>query len=126
PVAQGEAMNPRETRGLPILAEVPRLATMLDRLGAADAALLDAVAALADLLDEGTVEGVTGVGVEHWLAAVGTQTRMDRRLLLRACRLMRRLPMLAAAVREHRISFAQLRGLTIGLRNAKRALDEDL
>ncbi len=71
-------------------------------------------------------EQTTGVGVEHWLAAVATQTRMDRGLLLRACRLLRRLPSLATAVRHHRISFAQLRGRTIGLRSARKELDTQL
>ncbi|MFA9430025.1 hypothetical protein [Egicoccus sp. AB-alg2] len=112
--------------GLPVLAELPQLAGVLQRLQAADGALLDAVAGLADLLANDTVERTTGVGIEHWLATIGVQTRMDRRLLLRACRLLRRLPSLHAAVRGHRISFAQLRGLTIGLRNARRELDQQL
>ncbi|MFA9430174.1 hypothetical protein [Egicoccus sp. AB-alg2] len=112
--------------GLPVLAELPQLAGVLQRLKAADGALLDAVAGLADLLGDDAVERTTGVGIEHWLAAIGAQTRMDRRLLVRAGRLLRRLPSLHAAVRAHRISFAQLRGLTIGLRTARRELDHQL
>jgi hypothetical protein len=57
---------------------------------------------------------------------VASQTRMDRRLLLRACRLLRRLPTLDAAVRDHRISFAQLRGLTIGLRSVGAEADGEI
>lgn len=108
---------------LPVLAELPTLAGVLERLQVADHALLDAVAGLVDLLADDAVERTTGVGVEHWLAVVAAQTQMDRRLLVRACRLVRRLPTLNAAVREHRISFAQLRGLTIGLRNLRCDLD---
>lgn len=122
----GDNAAPPPPFGLPVLAELPALATVLDQLTVAGTALLDAVAGLADLLDSDAVEQTTGVGVEHWLAAVATQTRMDRRLLLRACRLLRRLPTLATAVRHHRISFAQLRGLTIGLRNARKELDTQL
>ncbi|MBS3940617.1 MAG: hypothetical protein KG028_06615, partial [Actinobacteria bacterium] len=112
--------------GLPVLAEVPELAHVLDRLTVADDALLDAVVGLADLLADGRVETVTGVGVEHWLSIVARMTRMDRRLLLRTCRLLQRLPALDAAVRDRRVSFAQLRGLTIALRAAPRRLDHEL
>jgi hypothetical protein len=112
--------------GLPVLAELPELAQVLERLAVADDALLDAVAGLADLLARGRVETVTGVGVEHWLSIVAGLTRMDRRLLVRACRLLGRFPALDAAVRAHRLSFAQLRGLTIALRAAPRRLDDQV
>jgi hypothetical protein len=120
------AAQPEPPLGLLVLTEVPALAAVLDRLSAADDALLDAVAGLADLLADDTVEEITGVGIEHWLAAITAQTRMDRRLLVRMCRLLRRLPTLHTAVRDHRLSFAQLRGLTIGLRDARKELDHEL
>jgi hypothetical protein len=109
-----------------VLAEVPRLASVLERLATADQAMLAAVAELADLLATDEVERVTGVGVDHWLAAVSSQTRMDRRLLVRTCRLLGRLPTLDDAVRTGRVSFAQLRGLTLALRAAPAELDEEL
>jgi hypothetical protein len=112
--------------GLPVLAELPELAAVLEDLTAADDRLLAAVAGLADLLRSDTVETTTGVGVEHWLAAVATVTRMDRRLLLQACRLLHRLPTLDTAVRQRRVSFAQLRGLTLALRSASPELDAPL
>jgi hypothetical protein len=112
--------------GLPVLAELPELAAVLEDLTAADDRLLAAVAGLADLLRSDTVETTTGVGVEHWLAAVATVTRMDRRLLLQACRLLHRLPTLDAAVRQRRVSFAQLRGLTLALRSTSPELDAPL
>lgn len=112
--------------GLPVLAELPALAGVLQQLTVADGAMLAAVAQLADLLATDTLEATTGVGVDHWLAAVASQTRMDRRLLVRTCRLLHRLPALDAAVRTGRVSFAQLRGLAIALRSAPTELDDDL
>jgi hypothetical protein len=112
--------------GLPVLAELPALASALHHLTAADAAMLAAVAALADLIATDDVESTTGVGLDHWLAAVASQTRMDRRLLVRTCRLLHRLPALDSAVRSARISFAQLRGLGLALRSAPTELDDDL
>jgi hypothetical protein len=112
--------------GLPALAELPELAAVLEDLTAADDRLLAAVAGLADLLRSDAVETTTGVGVDHWLAAVATVTRMDRRLLVQACRLLQRLPALDTAVRRRRVSFAQLRGLTLALRSVATELDEAL
>jgi hypothetical protein len=43
---------------------------------------------------------------------------MDRRLLLRLCRLLDRFPTLKAAVAARQVSFAQLRGLGLALRAA--------
>jgi hypothetical protein len=57
------------------------------------------------------------VGVEQWLGIVARQTRMDRRLLLRLCRLLDRFPTLKAAVAARQVSFAQLRGLGLALRS---------
>jgi hypothetical protein len=112
--------------GLPVLAELPRLASLLHHLDAADRAQLAAVAELADLLRGDEVERTTGVGVDHWLAAVGRLTRMDRRLLVRTCRLLHRLPTLDAAVRAGRLSFAQLRGVSLALRRSRQELDEQV
>ncbi|WP_052666353.1 hypothetical protein [Nitriliruptor alkaliphilus] len=112
--------------GLPVLAEVPRLASVLRRLEVADEAMLAAVAELADLLASDEVERVTGVGIDHWLAAVAAQTRMDRRLLVRTCRLLHRLPTLDRAVRTGRLSFPQLRGVALALRSAPTAIDDEL
>jgi hypothetical protein len=123
----GAAGRAREAPfGLPVLAEVPRLASVLEHLAAAERAQLAAVAELADLLAGDEVERTTGVGVDHWLAAVGRLTRMDRRLLVSTCRLLHRLPTLDAAVRTGRVSFAQLRGLTLTLRPVRRELDDQV
>jgi hypothetical protein len=122
------AVVPAAPFGLPVLSEVPRLASVLYHLAAADRAQLAAVTELADLLtgDGDEVERTTGVGMDHWLAAVGRLTRMDRRMLVRTCRLLHRLPTLDAAVRGGRLSFAQLRGVTLALRRSRRELDEQV
>jgi hypothetical protein len=112
--------------GLPVLAELPELASMLDALVASDERLLDAVVTLSRLLDSGEVEQATGLGVEHWLGIVARQTRMDRRLLLRLCRLLHRLPSLESAVESRQVSFAQLRGLGLALRKAPGSIDGEL
>jgi hypothetical protein len=109
--------------GLPVLAELPELAGVLADLEAADRAQRSAVLRLAKLLEGDEVERTTGVGADHWLAAVARLTRMDRRLLVRTCRLLHRLPALASAVEDGRVSFAQLRGLCIALRQLRRELD---
>lgn len=107
----------------PVLDELPRLASVLGGLRTADDAMLAAVAELADLLASDEVERTTGVGVDHWLAAVAVQTRLDRRLLVRTGRLLHRLPSLDDAVRRRRISFAQLRGVVLALQRAPAELD---
>jgi hypothetical protein len=112
--------------GLPVLAELPELAAVLDALVSADERLLDAVLTLSRLLGSGEVERTTGVGVEQWLGIVARQTRMDRRLLLRLCRLLDRFPTLKAAVAARQVSFAQLRGLGLALRAAPTSIDGEL
>jgi hypothetical protein len=110
----------------PVLAELPDLAAVLADLDVADRAQRSAVVRLAALLRDDEVERTTGVGPDHWLASVARLTRMDRRLLVRTCRLLHRLPTLAAAVEDGRVSFAQLRGLAIALRTARRELDAEV
>jgi hypothetical protein len=60
--------------GLPVLAEAPRLASVLGHLDVADRAQLAAVAELSDLLAGDEVERTTGVGVDHWLAGLTCTT----------------------------------------------------
>jgi hypothetical protein len=112
--------------GLPVLAELPALAAVLTELTSADRALLRAAVQLCDLLADGSVETTSGVPIEHWIAIVAGYTRMDRRLLLRTCRLLRRFPALRDGVTSERLSWPQLRGLTLALRDAPTALDARL
>jgi hypothetical protein len=110
--------------GLPVLAELPELAGVLEDLVAADSAALRAVAGLARLLADEQVVTVSGVSVEQWLGIVAHHTRMDRRLLLRTARLLGRFPTLHGAVRDLQLSWSQLRGLALALRDCPSVLDE--
>jgi hypothetical protein len=109
--------------GLPVLAELPELAGVLEELVAADEAALRAVAGLASLLADEQVVTVTGVSVEQWIGIVAHHTRMDRRLLLRTARLLHRFPTLKVAVEALQLSWSQLRGLALALRDCPTILD---
>jgi hypothetical protein len=110
--------------GLPVLAELPELAAVLESLTVADRAISQALALLARLLQDDQVAAVSGVSVEQWLGIVAHHTRMDRRLLLRTARLLHRFPTLKLAVEAQQLSWSQLRGLALALREAPTALDE--
>jgi hypothetical protein len=105
---------------------VPELAAALAALTSADDRMLEGILTVARLLATGEVARTTGVGVEQWLGIVARQTRMDRRLLLRLCRLLDRFPTLKAAVAARQVSFAQLRGLGLALRQAPTSIDGEL
>jgi hypothetical protein len=112
--------------GLAVLGEVPQLAQVLVAIDAAEQRMLQAVVGVAQLLADDEVAQATGVPVEHWLAIVCRQTRMDRRLLLRLARLLDRYPALRAGVAAGQVSFAQLRGVGIVLRQAPTVIDSEL
>jgi hypothetical protein len=122
--ADGSADRP--PFGLPVLAELPELASALAAFTTADDRMLDGILTLSRLLDSGEVEATTGVSVEQWIGIVARHTRMDRRLLLRLCRLLHRLPTLKAAVEGRQVSYAQLRGLGLALRRAPASIDAEL
>jgi hypothetical protein len=112
--------------GLPVLAELPALAGVLEQLTTADRAMLDAVTAVADLLAAETdeVATVSGVPLEQWLGIVARHTRMDRRLLLRTARLTVRFPALREGITAGQLSWPQLRSLTLTLRTTPAVLDD--
>jgi hypothetical protein len=112
--------------GLPVLAEVPALAELLVELDRSDRAALAAVVKLARLLDDDAVPTATGVGIEQWIAIVVRHTRLDRRVLLRTARLLHRLPSLQQAAVRATVSWTQLRGLALLLRDTPGVLDRQL
>jgi hypothetical protein len=112
--------------GLPVLAELPMLAGMLRSLTDADRAMSDALGLLAQLLADDEVVRVSGVSVEEWVGIVARHTRMDRRLLLRTARLLHRFPTLGRAVADQQLSWPQLRGLSLVLRDCPPVLDEQV
>jgi hypothetical protein len=112
--------------GLPVLASVPDLAAALEAVAVAEQQMLRAVVGVSGLLASDEVAHATGVPVEQWLGIVCRLTRLDRRLLLRLARLIDRYPTLRGAVEAGRVSFAQLRGLGIVLRQAPAVIDAEL
>jgi hypothetical protein len=95
--------------GLPVLAELPELARLLERLVTVDRLLAEVLDTLVLLADSGQVETATGVPVEQWLSIVARRTSTDVRMLRCAVRVCRRLPALYTGFRDGRLSWAQLR-----------------
>lgn len=118
---------PPETRqdplSSPALSSTPHLVEALDKLRHADRLLVDAVVDLVGCLAE-DIDEVARVGIEQWVAIVARQTRMDRRLLLRLCRRLARYPRLLDACRAGHVSFAQLRGIWLVIRDTTSAADD--
>lgn len=95
--------------GLPVLAELPELATALQALVAADRALVTAIDHLVRLRTSGLVEAATGVGLDGWLGIVARRTGSDRRMLLTVAETLGRLPQLHRCFSAGELSWAQLR-----------------
>lgn len=110
--------------GLPVLAEVPELAAVLTSLREVDRLLACALDGLLRLQDTGLAETATGVPLERWLAAVARRTGADRRMLATAAGVCRRLPTLHAAFVGGRVSWAQVRAITLAVHRLPAHLDE--
>jgi hypothetical protein len=110
----------------PVVSELPELEHVLRVARHIDTLCLHLVRRLAELLDDSLVEHVTGQSVQAWLGWQAGHTGLDRSLLERAARLLRRLPSLARGVRDRQLSWPQLRGLAIGLRQLPAELDDEL
>jgi hypothetical protein len=109
--------------GLPVLAELPELAGLLEDLVAVDRLLVRVLDTLVLLDDTGQVEAATGVGVSQWLAIVARRTGSDVRMLRCAVRACRRLPALFAGFRDGRLSWAQLRVVALKVDRAPQHTD---
>jgi hypothetical protein len=109
--------------GLPVLAELPELAGLLEDLVAVDRLLVRVLDTLVLLDDTGQVEAATGVGVGQWLAIVARRTGSDVRMLRCAVRACRRLPALFAGFRDGRLSWAQLRVVALKVDRAPQHTD---
>jgi hypothetical protein len=109
--------------GFPVLAELPELAAVLSDLREVDRLLARVVDTLIVLQDDGEVERVTGVAIEHWMSIVAGRTGSDVRMLRCAVRACRRLPSLYGAFSSGRISWAQTRA--VALRTDKVSMLDD-
>lgn len=110
--------------GLPVLAEIPGLATVLEQLREADRLIARALEGILLLQDHADVAAVTGVSLETWVATIARRTRSDTRMLLAAAEMIRRLPSLRAGFQEGRLSWAQVRTVALKTRPLPRSLDD--
>jgi hypothetical protein len=110
--------------GLPVLAEVPALATVLSQLRTADQLLARALEGVLLLQDHADVVAMTGVGLESWLTTIARRTRTDARMLLAAAEMLRRLPSLRAAFQAGQVSWAQVRSVALKARPLPTTLDD--
>ncbi|WP_052668303.1 DUF222 domain-containing protein [Nitriliruptor alkaliphilus] len=112
--------------GLPVLAEVPELAGLLQLAVDAERTTARLVEALIVLEDAGVAPAATGVGLEQWLAIVGRSTRSDRRMLTTAAAVCRRLPTLRTAFADGEVSWSQVRAVALKVERSPRHLDDRL
>jgi len=110
--------------GLPVLAEIPGLATVLEQLREADRLIARALEGILLLQDQADVIGCTGVSLETWVTTIARRTRTDARMLLSAAEMVRRLPTLRAAFQEGRVSWAQVRAVALKARPIPTSLDD--
>ncbi len=109
---------------LPILAEIPGLATVLEQLREADRLIARAIEGILLLQDHVDVVATTGVAIDAWVTTIARRTRADARMLLAAAEMVRRLPTLRAAFQEGRLSWAQVRSVALKARSLPSHLDE--
>ncbi len=122
---------PTEGRGeapfdLPVLAELPELATALQALVAADRAIATAVDQLVHLRRSGLIEAATGVGLDGWLSIVARRTGSDRRMLLTVAETLLRLPHLHRCFAAGELSWAQLRTVVLQVHRLRDVDDDEL
>jgi hypothetical protein len=112
--------------GLPLLAEVPELAELLEGLRQVDRLVARAIDLLIVLQDEHLAETATGVSLSQWVATIGRRTGADRRMLVTAATTCRRLPALHQALHEGRVSWCQLRAISCKVHRISREHDARL
>jgi hypothetical protein len=110
--------------GLPVLAEVPELAAVLEDLVAVDRILARVLEGVIRLQDHSISESATGLPLERWLAAIARRTGSDRRMLTTAASACRRLPSLRAGFCQGRLSWAQVRTVALKIERLPRRLDD--
>ncbi len=112
--------------GLPVLAEVPELAGLLEDLTAVDRLLVRIIDTLILAEDTSLAEATTGLPVERWLAGLAGRTRSDRMMLQTAAQACRRLPGIHGEFRAGRLSWAQLRAIALRIQRLPREHDQDI
>jgi hypothetical protein len=108
---------------LPLLAEVPELAELLEGLREVDRLVARTIDLLIALQDDHLAETATGVSLSQWVATIGRRTGADRRMLVTAATTCRRLPALHQALRDGRVSWCQLRAISCKVHRISREHD---
>jgi hypothetical protein len=119
----GGGMGPEAPFGLPVLAEVPELSSLLESLREVDRQIARAIEGLIVLQDTGLAESATGVALGQWIATIGRRTGADRRMLTTAAATCRRLPALREALGAGQISWCQLRAIACKVHRIPREHD---
>jgi hypothetical protein len=112
--------------GLPVLAEVPELAGVLQLATDVERLHRRLIAGLLELRTSGLAEAATGVALEQWLATVVGLTGSDRRMLVTTADRLARLPNLARTYAEGGLSWSQLRAIVCKICKLPRELDAKL
>ncbi len=106
-------------------AEVPLLADVLAAARQVDRTVARLLDGLMELDEHQLAEVLTGLPLEQWLAIVGRRTRSDRRMLLTACEVLRRLPSLRQAfLVDGTVSWAQTRTMVLQVHRLPRRFDD--
>lgn len=109
---------------LPVLGEIPELAAALAMARGVDRLIAQLVDAIGHLERHDIAGSLTGLDLDHWLAAVAGRTRTDRRMLLAAADRCTRHPALREAfVVQATISWAQARAIICLVEPLPRTLD---
>jgi len=110
---------------LPILDEVPLLGAAMAAARRIDRDVATLLDALLTLQDHDVAEAVTGIPLEQWLSIAGRRTASDRRMLLTACDVLRRLPSLRTAfVHTAEVSWAQVRAVALMVERVPHRFDD--
>lgn len=122
--AAPEDATDRAPFDLPVLDELPELASVLERLVQADALIASAIDVLVRLRATGEVESATGVSLDGWLATIARRTGSDRRMLLTIATSLAKLPRLHRAYQQRALSFSQLRAVVLQVASLPIGLDD--
>ena len=125
--APSVGVDDRLAREFPVLAEVPELGQVLAAARAVDRLVAQLLSGLLTLTEHDLAEAATGVAIDQWLAVAVGRTHADRRMLLTACEVLRRLPTLRAAfLVDATVSWAQVRAVVLRVVRTPRHLDDGI
>jgi len=108
-----------------VLEAAPGFASVLGWLVDADRQIARAIDVLADL-DSSAIVEATGVGANQWMAIVARRTASDVRMIMTAAKICRRVPSLRAGFVDGRLSWAQVRAVSLICHRLPTHLDDSI